>query len=140
MSIIEALKEYLEGYAGLATGAPVWVNYVSALPVEYSIVPLTGERVVESYLNGVEIRAFPFALWSTESTADDLARLANVGFYEAFADWLDAQTEAGDLPALGAGKTAESIAALGHGVLFQQGDSQSGIYQIQCLLTYRQEA
>lgn len=140
MTLIDALQSYLKTYTGLAPAAPLWVTFLSAQPVEYSIVPLAGERVIETYLNGVEIRSFPFALQSAESTVDDAVRMANIGFYEAFADWLDAQTDAGVLPALGAGKTAESIEALGHGVLFQQGESGTGIYSVQCQMTYRQES
>ncbi|MEN6300822.1 MAG: chloramphenicol resistance protein, partial [Anaerolineaceae bacterium] len=58
---------------------------------------------------------------------------------EEFADWLESQTAAGVLPTPGTKKTAESIEATGWGYLFEQGDSDTGIYQIQCKLVYRQQ-
>jgi len=139
MSIISAIQTYLKTYSDLKTGAPVWVDYLGDAPTEYTIIPLAGGRVIEEYITGKTRREYPFAFQSTESTADDLERLETQGFYEAFADWLDDQTESGNLPSLGEGKSAEAIAATGWGYLFQQGESQTGIYQIQCRLIYTQE-
>lgn len=139
MSIIAALQTYLKTFTGLDSGAPVWVNYLGAEPVQYSIAPLPGNKIVESYVNGGSLREYPFAFRSAESTADDLERLGTSGFYEAFSDWLESQTEAGVLPALGSGQTAEKIEALGWGYLFEQGVSETGIYQVQCRLRYTQD-
>lgn len=138
MSLIASVRTYITTYSGLATGAPVLVDFLGATPTQYSIVPLTGARVVERYINGGSLREFPFAIQSTESTTDDLERIENSGFYEALADWFEAQTEAGILPILDVGKKSESIEALGWGFLFDQGESGTGIYQIQCRLTYEQ--
>lgn len=138
-SIIEGVRDYLRDYSQLSASAPVWVQYLGPVPIEYAILPLPGGRVVEEYINGSKLMSYPFAFQSMESTADDLARLESAGFYEAFADWLDSQTEAGDLPELPTGKTAEEIQALGWGYLYQEGDSQTGIYQIQCEILYKQE-
>ena len=138
MSIISAIQTYIKDYTSLKSGAPVWVDYLGSEPTEYSIVPLPGGRIIEEYINGNSLRSYPFAFQSMESTADDLERLGTQGFFEAFADWLEQQTESGDLPTLGAGQTAESIETTGWGYLFQQGESQTGVYQIQCLLVYRQ--
>lgn len=140
MSIINALKDYLEGYSELSEDAPVWVNYLGEDPIEYGIVPLTGPRILTEDLVGNTERQYPFAFQSAESTADELARLESLGFYEAFADWLEAQTIAEDFPDLGEGKTVTKIEAIGHAYLFQQGESKTGVYQIQCLLSYDQEA
>jgi len=139
-TIIDAVQTYLKTYSGLASGAPVWVDFLGQSPTEYGIIPLPGARIVETYIDGSSIREFPFAFQSTESTADDLERFENNGFYETFADWLESQTLAGALPTMESGKTAEKIEALGWGFLFQQGESQTGIYQIQCKLTYKQNA
>ena len=138
MSIIEALRTYIATYSSLKSGAPLWVNYLGATPTQYAIIPIAGARVVERYLNGGSLREFPFAFQSMESTAADLERLENVGFYEDFSDWLESQTEAGTLPTLGSKKTATAIEALGWGFLYEQGESDTGIYQIQCKLTYEQ--
>jgi hypothetical protein len=139
MSIIGALRDYLAAYTSLEAGAPVWVNYLGPRATEYSILPLPGGRTVERYLDGGAKMEYSFALQSTESTADDLERIETLGFYEAFAEWLDAQTEAGSFPALDAKKEVERIEALGWGFIYELGQSATGIYQVQCKLTYYQQ-
>lgn len=138
MSIIAALQTYLLTFTSLEANAPLWVNFLESDPTEYSVSPLPGSIVIETYINGSSLRQFNFAFSSMESTADDLARLQNIGFYEAFAEWLESQSDAGTLPTLGAGQTAERIEATGWGYLFEEGESQTGIYQIQCRLVFHQ--
>jgi len=139
MSIISGLRTYLASYSGLVSGAPLWVDTLGQLATEYAINPIAGERILESYIDGSSLREYPFAFQSTESTADNLERIETLGFYEAFADWLETQSEAGTLPTLGTKQTAEKIEALGWGFLFSPGESGTGIYQIQCKLTYQQQ-
>lgn len=139
MSLIAAIQEYIKTCSKLENGAPVWVDYLGGDPTQYAVVPLGGSRIVETYLSGASLREFPFAFQSMESTADDLERLETAGFFEAFADWLESQTEAGTLPSLGTKQTAESIEALGWAYLFEQGGSDTGVYQIQCKLVYSQQ-
>lgn len=138
MSIIESLRTYLAAYAGLESGAPLWVDHLGSRPTEYAIVPIAGGKILERYLDGGSVREYHFAFRSTESTADDLERMENSGFYESLADWLEEQTEAGDLPDLGDGKTAKVIEATGWAYIYEQGQSDTGIYQIQCRLEYEQ--
>jgi hypothetical protein len=138
MTVISSLQTYIKTCTELEEGRPVWVNYLGADPVQYSIVPLPGTKVLEEYVNGVKIMEFPFSFQTMKRTSDDLERLANAGFFEDFSDWMDQQTESGNLPTLGAGQTAEIIEAVNHGYLFEQGESETGIYQIDCRLEYRQ--
>jgi len=138
MTVIESIQTYIKTCTELEEGRPVWVNYLGGVN-QYSIVPLPGTKVLEEYLNGVKIMDFPFAFQTMNSTADDLERLANAGFFESFSDWMYTQTELGNLPTLGAGQTAELIEAVNCGYLFAQGESDTGIYQIDCRLQYRQE-
>lgn len=139
MSLISAVRTYLAGYTELKDDAPLWVDYLGPNPTEYAISPLPGPRIVERYLDGGSLREFPFAFQSMESTADDLERLETIGFFEAFADWLEAQTNSGVFPTLGAKQTPIQIEALGWGYLYEQGISDTGIYQVQCKLTYEQQ-
>lgn len=139
MAIINALRTYLATYSALPTGAPLWADYLGKEPGQYAIIPLPGARKVEEYLDGGSLREFPFAFQAMLSTAADAERLESNGFFEAFADWLETQTNAGTLPTLATGKTATEIEALSWGYLFEQGDSGTGIYQIQCRLEYEQE-
>lgn len=140
MSIIESLRTYLAAYTGLEDGAPLWVDHLGSRPTEYAIVPIAGGKILERYLSGSSLREYHFAFRSMESTADDLERMENSGFYEGLADWLEAQTEAGNLPDLGSGKTAQTVEATGWAYLYEQGKSDTGIYQIQCRLEYVQGA
>lgn len=139
MTLIGAIRTYLSTYTGISSTAPIWVDYLGNTPTEYSVVPLGGSIIVEQYIDGSSLREYPFAFRSIESTADDLERLENDGFYEAFAEWLDTQTETGVLPTLGTGQTSELIEALGWGYLTEQGNSETGVYQVQCRLVYTQE-
>ena len=139
MTIIESLKTYLKTCPNLADGALLEVDH-NGPAIQYAIVPVPGARVLETYLDGASLREFPFAFQTAAITADDAERIDNAGFQETFADWLEAQTLSGNLPTLDAGKTAESITATSWGYLFEQGESDTGIYQIQCRLTYHQAA
>lgn len=139
MSIISALRTYLASYDGLKDGALVTVDSLGSKPTQYAVIPVPGERVISKDLRGGSEREYPFVIQSTESTAGDLERLENNGFYETLAEWLDEQTDAGTLPELGTGKTATKIAATSWGFIYEQGDSETGIYQITCKLTYEQE-
>lgn len=140
MSLLSSIKTYISGYSQLATGAPLWVDYLGSEPIGYAIIPLPGTKVVETYLDGSSLREYPFAFQSMELTADEAERLDNNGFYEAFADWLETQSNAGTLPTLASGKTAVSIEALGWAFIYESGESQTAIYRIQCKLTYEQSA
>lgn len=140
MTIITALRTYISAYAALPTGAPLWVDHLGKEPDQYAIVPLPGARKLEEYIDGGSLREFPFAFQAMLSTAAEAERLESNGFFEAFADWLEAQTEAGNLPTLATGKTPIEIEATSWGFLFEQGDSGTGIYQISCRLEYEQEA
>lgn len=138
MSILSAVRTYLLTYSALKDNAPLWVDHLGSDPTQYAIFPLGGQKIAESYIDGGSLREYPFAFQSMERTADDIERLENSGFYETFADWLDSQSEAGTLPTLGSGQTPVSIQATGWGVLFEQGRSDTGVYQIQCKLVYEQ--
>lgn len=138
-TIIEGLQAYFETYSGITgTGTPVLVDFLGKIPTTYSIVPLDGSRVIATYLNDSKEIQFPFSFQSRKYTIQDAQRIADSGFLEALGDWLDSQTEAGILPTLPSGKTAEKIQAVGHAYLSEEGQT-TGVYLIQCLLTYKQD-
>jgi hypothetical protein len=140
MSLIASLRTYLLTYSGFADGAPLLIDNLGKKHTQYGVMPLPSARILENYIDGSSLRQFTFAIQSMESIADDTARQEAHEFYEAFADWLETQSEAGTLPDLDDGKTAESIEALQSGFLFEFGESGTGIFQIQCRLTYAQNA
>lgn len=138
MTIISSLRTYIATCPLLDAGALILIDQLGQEPIQYAIIPLPGERIIEKYLNGSSLREFPFLFQTAESTADDLERIENAGFQEQFADWLEAQTETETLPDLGSNKTADSIEAVQWGYLYENGVSDTGIYQISCKLVYRQ--
>ena len=140
MSVLSAVTTYIKEFSELATGAPVWVDYLGGDPTQYSVTPLPGAHIISEDIIGNTEREFPFAFQSTESTADDLERLETANFYELFAMWLESQTKSGDFPTMEEGQYPTKIEALGWGFLYEQGVSDTGIYQIQCRLTYEQTA
>lgn len=140
MSMISALKTYIATYTGLDASAALLVDVLGKEPTQYAIVPIPGARIVESYIDGGSKREYPFAIQSMEANGDEATRMAINEFYESLADWFETQTEAGTLPTLAAGKTPESIEALGWGFLQEFGESGVGLYQIQAKLTYEQVA
>lgn len=140
MTIIESVKNYIKTNPTIDNEIPVWVDFIGEKPGEIGIIPLPGNKIEETYLDGTTIRIFRFAIQSMESTADELTRLENSGFYEQLSDWFETQTEAGTLPTLDTGKTALEIETLGWGYLLNEGQSETGIYQVQCALRYRQAA
>src|SRR5512138_1699152 len=98
MSLIAAVKTYLLTYSGLEAAAALLIDVLGKEPTQYALVPLPGNPIVESYLDGSTQRQFLFALQSQESTADDAARTANYEFYEGFAAWIETQNAAGTFP------------------------------------------
>lgn len=139
MSILSSLRTYLANYTGLKAGAPLWVDNIGPNTTEYAIIPLPGSKIIENYVDGSSLREYPFAFQSMESTADDLERLENNGFFELLGEWMESQTAKGILPILGSGKTAEAIETSNWGFLFEQGDSATGVYQVTCRLIYKQQ-
>jgi len=140
MSLISSLRTYIGQYSSMPSGAPIWVDYLGTDVEQYSIIPIPGNPVLEDFIDGSSLRVFPFAFQSVESIADNASRMQIHEFYEAFAEWLDSQTEAGTFPTLDSGQTAEAIEAVSWAMMMQPGNSSSGIYQIQCRMLYTQEA
>lgn len=137
MSIIESLQNFIATCPALNAFAELHVDGLEPDAVNYSIDTLPGARVLSQDLAGNKTREFPFALTSREASVDDLARIANTGFYEEFADWLEEQTDSESLPNLGTKRTAESIEATSWGYLYQRDENdQTAIYQIICKMTY----
>ncbi len=139
-SILSILKTYLQGYSELKENAPIWVDFLGDTPTQYSIVPLPGARIIEQYVDDSTLREFPFAFQSMEYTADETERIATSEFYEAFADWLEEQSKNETLPTMNTNQEPVSIEAVSWAYWLEKGKSDTGIYQINCKLTYGQGA
>lgn len=140
MSIVNELRDYLTTYDQLEDGALFNVDQIKKEPTNYSISPVPSTVILEEYITGDSLRAYDFAFFARNMTDKTIQYIENEGFFEAFAEWLEAQTKAEVFPELDAGKTAEKIEALQAGFLTSSEESgASAVYEIQCRLTYRQE-
>ena len=133
MSDIKAIQDFLLSYQSLEQNRPVWVEMLGEEPLSYTVFLVPGKQVQEDIIGNKTV-SYPFGFGAVEVIADNSALLA-AEFYEAFADWLDKQTESGNLPTLDTGKTAISIEALDTATIIERAE-KTGVFQILCKLVY----
>ena len=133
MSDIKAIQDFLLSYQSLEDDRPVWVEMLGEEPLSYTVFLVPGKQVQEDIVGNKTV-SYPFGFGAVEVIADNSALLA-AEFYEAFADWLDEQTESGNLPTLDTGKTAISIEALDTATIIERAE-KTGVFQILCKLVY----
>ena len=133
MSDIKAVQDFLLSYQSLEDDRPVWVEMLGEDPLSYTVFLVPGKQVEEDIIGNKTV-TYPFGFGAVEVIADNSALLA-AEFYEAFADWLDEQTESGNLPTLDTGKTAISIEALDTATIIERAE-KTGVFQILCKLVY----
>lgn len=137
-TIIQALRDYFLD-CPLMGDNRINVDFLPERGIEYSIDTTPATDIVKRYANGDTVRQYLFVLRSVNDYGPDaLQNMANSGFYEHFAAWLEAQSDAEVLPQLPAGKEAQKIEAQSTGYLFTTGPDV-GRYQIQCRLLYLQK-
>jgi len=136
MSIIAGLKTYIASFPGLSAGMLLQVDALGSTPIQYSILPHPGKRVLVDYASGGGEYEYPFYIQITMATADELVRIENSEFFEGLSAWFDSQTVAGVLPTLDSGQAALYVEAIEWGTIYEQGNSGTGIYQIACRLVY----
>jgi hypothetical protein len=141
MKIIESVKNFILTCPYLADLAAVNVDFLPDSPDTYSVEGVPANSVIETYLDGSQVRQFVFVFASRFYYSDETRNnLENSGFYEAFSDWLDEQTKTGNLPIMREGLTPSKIEAMSSGYLFDvSGDLSNARYQIQCRLIYDKE-
>ncbi|WP_338433456.1 chloramphenicol resistance protein [Clostridium tyrobutyricum] len=126
---------YLQEFNG---AIKVNVDYLDGEPTVYSIEEVPAEPILKRYIDGSTRRQYNFIFTSRESYGPDvLQNIANSGFYEDFAQWLEECSDNDNLPVLGDGKEALKIEATTTGYAFQT-DENSARYQIQARLIYNQ--
>lgn len=139
MSILQAFTDWLEG-CPLLSDQRLNVNYLGLEPLEYAVIEAPAAPVLARYLDGSSTRQKSMAITAIQDYSPDLLQqLAESGFWERFGDWVEAQDDAEQLPDLGEGRTAVSVAVTASHYLLQN-TAQTARYQIQLSLTYDQEA
>lgn len=140
MTIIESIRNFIEDCPFLPEfRQAVNAEYLGEEAGSYMIEATPVEPIIKRYMDGSSVRQFAFVFASREYFGQDaMENIANSGFYEHFADWLETCTLSGILPEMEEKKTAKKIMAATTGYVFNA-DETKAMYQIQCKLIYFQE-
>ena len=110
MSIIESVRDFISGCPLLKNGILLNVDRLGDSEIEYTIDSDITDPILRRYTDGSSLRQFNFVFASREKYgADTLQNIANSGFYEDFADWIETQSNAGNLPILDKYRTPQYI-------------------------------
>ena len=141
MTIVESVKDFILTCPLLSELKRLNIDFLPEDPDTYSIEGIPAPEIITHYLDGSTERQFVFVFAARFFYSEEVRNnIENSGFYEQFAEWLEAQTEADNLPKLSAGKTASKIEAMSSGYLYDiAGDLTNARYQIQCRLIYDKE-
>lgn len=138
-SIIEGIEKYFLNCDVLKDGC-LRVDFLGDSPVEYAIEVLPCDPVLKRYTNRDTVRQYLFTFGSREYYSQErLQNIENSAFYERFSDWVEEQSQAGNMPELPEGMEAQELKALSSGYLFD-GSMSNARYQIQLQLKYYKEA
>ncbi|MDE5936305.1 MAG: chloramphenicol resistance protein [Ruminococcus sp.] len=139
MAIIESIRDFISGCPLLKNGVLLNVDRLGATEIEYTVDGEITRPILRQYTDGSSLRQFEFVFASREKYgADTLQNIANSGFYEDFADWIETQSNTGNLPKLDKYRVPQYIEVLSGGYVFDSDDSTAR-YQIQLKFVYYQD-
>lgn len=139
MTIIESIREFISGCPLLKNGVLLNVDRLGDREIEYTIDGEMTAPILKRYTDGSSLRQFNFIFASRESYgADTLQNIANSGFYEDFANWIETQSNAKNLPKLDKYRIPQYIEAQSDSYIFDTDDSTAR-YQIQLKFVYYQD-
>lgn len=141
MTIIEAVRDYILTCPLLKDLARINVDFLPEDAKTYSIESVPTTTIISTNIDGSTTRQFVFVFASRLIYTDELRNnIDNSGFYEAFENWLEDNSENDVFPTLAEGLTPTKIEAMSSGYLFDiAGDFTNARYQIQCRLIYDKE-
>lgn len=115
------------------------VGALADSPVEYAIETGVFNPIITQYVNGDSERQYQFNFTSREYySMDRIQNIENSAFYEALADWVEAQDRAENYPPMPDGCTPLSMEVTSPGYIFDA-SMKNARYQIQLRLTYYKE-
>lgn len=137
--IIEKIREYFLNCPILDEYARLNIDFLGVEPTQYTIEGQPVNPVIQKYVDGGALKQYVFVFGSREYYgADVLQNIENSGFFERFAEWVEEQSEKGNLPELEGNKQAISMEVLTSGYLFSASEDNAR-YQIQMRLIYYEE-
>jgi hypothetical protein len=135
MTIIEAVRSFLQT-CPLLEGGKLNVDFLPPDAATYSVDVVPVKPVVKQYLDGSCQKQFLFVLATRAYYGAHIRQqLDNLSFFEAFEEWLDAQTRTRNFPHMGDGRTGQKLEVSTSGYVFAP-DTDTARYQIQCRLSY----
>ena len=138
MTIIEAVRTFL-GTCPLLTGEKLNIDFLPPDAAAYSVDVVPVKPVIKPYLDGSSRRQFLFVLATRAFYGAHIRQqIDNLGFFEDFQTWLDAQSRTRSFPALGTERMAQKLEVTTSGYVFAP-DTDTARYQIQCKLHYVQK-
>lgn len=138
MTIIEAVRKYLEGYP-LLNGGKLNVDFLPEEAATYSVDVVPVKPVVKAYMDGSSKRQFLFVFATRAYYGGHIRQqLDNLCLFEAFEEWVDKQNRARNFPDLGSERTVQKMEVTTSGYVFAP-DTDTARYQIQCRLSYFQK-
>lgn len=139
MAIIESIRDFIAGCPLLKNGVLLNVDRLGATEIEYTVDGEITSPILRQYTDGSSLRQFEFVFASREKYgADTLQNIANSGFYENFARWIETQSNTGNLPELGKYRVPQYIEVQSEGYVFDSDDSTAR-YQIPLKFVYYQD-
>lgn len=115
-NIHKGIIDYLMQYTAFQEW---WYGFSRVKSNAISIIPIPGERYIEEWIGGGGYCEYQFAVGVYQNsaqqpyTSDAQTESVDIAFdVQAFMAWIEAQDEAGNLPALGNGLTPDTIKVL----------------------------
>lgn len=127
MSILKSLQNFLEGYGKM--GLVVLTDQTTEQPSSYAIAPSGNSKITEDILGNRSYQN-SYIFYAKELAASEVDRQDTYDFLEDFSDWLEEQSDTGNLPSLPGNYQAESL-EVSNAMLFDIEENGCGVYQIQ---------
>lgn len=137
--IIDSIRTYFLDCPLLENFAKLNVDFLGIDPTEYTIDSQPTSPVIKRYADGGTLKQYIFVFGSREYYGSDtLQNLENSGFYEQFSNWVEQQSNMGNLPKLSGNRRPLFMEVLTTGYLFDASEDNAR-YQIQCRLVYYED-
>jgi len=127
VSILKSLQSFLEGYGKM--DLVVLTDQTTEQPSSYAIAPSGNSKITEDILGNRSYQN-SYIFYAKELAASEVDRQDTYDFLEDFSDWLEEQSDTGNLPSLPGNYQVESL-EVSNAMLFDIEENGCGIYQIQ---------
>lgn len=132
--IINRIIEFLKTCPLIESNSPLSADYLGDEIGTYSVDGTASETIKTNFIDGSSERELIFDFTSREQV-EDYTNEDNIIFYEKLANWIEEESEKGNLPVLDSPFKATKLETITHGYV-EQMSADKAIYVIQMKLTY----